>query len=191
MKLDPEIWTTPWSVPGPWSTHTKSSQSGRWGSLRSTTSFWVIFIPFGRRRNSQTFSERKLGGCLKPSLPRVSLTCYSAATLALQASMWCMALESSRSLLTFKVPLRKQDRSDNCFWMPNLSWRLYGQFAQFPCSTKGEGNRKVLETFENIQQDWSSVPISFCFSPFPWPVKSLSSLALSTIAFVQNSFFIA
>lgn len=190
MKLDPEIWTTPCSVPRPWSMHTKSFQSRRRGSLRSPSSFWVIFIPFRRRWNSQTFSERKFGGCLKPSLPSVSLTCSSAATLAFQASMWYMALESSMSLLTFKVPLRKQGRSDNYFWMLKSSWRLYGQFAQFPSSTKEEENRKVLETFKNIQQDWSP-PISFCFVPFPWLVKSLSSLALSTIAFFQNSFFIA
>lgn len=78
----------------------------------------------------------------------------------------------TRTLLTFKDPPRKQDTTDD-FWCSDWS---RGSINNLPSSHANKGRReKSWRYIKNMQQTWSSLPVSFC--PLLPDQRHLSSIA--------------
>ena len=103
------------------------------GKIKFSEVFWGFVLNRGLRGS---------GGCLQSSLPKASLPCYLLPRSLLQVSMAQGAGGSregcTRTLLTFKDPPRKQDKTDD-FWCSNWS---RGSINNLPSSHASKGRRE-------------------------------------------------
>lgn len=124
------------------------------------------------------------------NLPGVSLTGYSTATDAApsQHLVYGRALGPSsllRSLLGNRLQVTM------AFGCPNRAGSSVNNLPNSQLAQQGGKGREGCWRHSEISNKLDLLHQSpFPTLPSPWPVKSLSSLALSSIAFFQNSLFI-